>query len=224
MRRNQSALLGLAGAALALAGAGYATRAPRQDSAGWPATTSVPEIDSARSGIGARLAWGDVDGDRLPDAVAVRADGGLSLFRNAGDGTLSEATEQSGLADVTGARVALLEDFDGDGLADLFLGGAAGSRLLVSMGAGFAEITEGSGLAGLADVRAARTLDYDADGRPDLAVTTPRAELLFHNTASGRFEPVDLLSLAEESAVTVVSPPPVGPPPAGPPSAEEPPT
>jgi len=64
---------------------------------------------------------GDYNNDGWPDLL-VTCFGGVVLYRNNGDGTFTDITTQSGLSSDSGwATGAAFGDYDGDGLADLFV-------------------------------------------------------------------------------------------------------
>ncbi len=62
-----------------------------------------------------RLAWADYDGDGLEDLLL----SGRRLFRNNGDGTFTEVTEQAGIGDVP-ANGGVWADYDNDGWPDFY--------------------------------------------------------------------------------------------------------
>lgn len=142
-------------------------------------------------------AWADVDGDDLPDLLALRADGSLALLRNAGDGSFEDARAMLDLAptlEVAGARWI---DFDADGRIDLFAWSTAGAPYLLQnvAGADLVDVTDAVGLS-VAGVRAAQWHDYDLDGRIDVVLTTTGGPAVFHATRSATFERVALPALA----------------------------
>lgn len=91
------------------------------------------------------------------------------LFLNDGTVKFTDVTETSGVACVGGSQAALAEDFDNDGLIDLYVIGARGSMLYRNLGnAHFQAVPDelicrepGSGGA---------AVDYDGDGDMDVAV------------------------------------------------------
>ncbi len=62
-----------------------------------------------------RLAWADYDGDGLEDLLV----SGRRLFRNNGDGTFTEVTEEAGIGDVP-ANGGVWADYDNDGWPDFY--------------------------------------------------------------------------------------------------------
>lgn len=123
-------------------------------------------------------AWGDFDGDGLPDLYVTNHLNGAKLFRNRGKGHFSDVTDQffapqDLLGDKHGAAWA---DFDNDGRQDLVLltGAARGvgsepKRLFINRGTRFEEI---AGMAGVSNplgrTRMPLWFDFNGDGRLDL--------------------------------------------------------
>jgi hypothetical protein len=153
--------------------------------------------------------FADFDRDGLLDLYVVRASGDR-LFKNLGDGTFGDVTYAMGLSRETRSRIALWQDFDCDGWADLFLAlGAGGARLLRnSGGTSFVDATSELGLApDVGVVLIAEFFDLDADGRVDLHVVSERGDALLHNRG-GRFAPAALPGVDpfEESVVVLPAP------------------
>jgi len=97
-----------------------------------------------------------------------------ALYRNRGDGTFENVTEQTGIGAVSfygmGAAVA---DINGDDYPDIFLTGVGPNRLLLSeKGERFVDVTARAGVAGAGDAwsSSAAFFDYDNDGDLDLFV------------------------------------------------------
>ena len=117
------------------------------------------------------------NGARLPDMDKTAARFHNRLFRNNGNGTFTDATNQAG---VQGARYAIgaaAADYDNDGHQDLFVTGANGYQLFHNNGDGtFTDVTERAGLTKThpelrnAFSSSAGWFDYDNDGRLDLFV------------------------------------------------------
>jgi hypothetical protein len=68
-------------------------------------------------------AWGDYDDDGWPDLYVANEFGNNRLYRNEGDGTFSDRSEESGTADGGSAMGVSWGDVDGDGDLDLFVSG-----------------------------------------------------------------------------------------------------
>ena len=68
-------------------------------------------------------AWADYDGDGWPDLYVANEFGLNRLFRNRGDGSFEDVTEQSASGDGGSAMGVTWGDFDGDGDQDLYIAG-----------------------------------------------------------------------------------------------------
>jgi hypothetical protein len=130
--------------------------------------------------MGSGVAFVDLDGDGRPDLLFVNSKrwpgqpGPRSLpafYRNAGNGTFTDATRGSGLdVEMYGMGVTAA-DYDNDGLVDVYLTGLGGNRLFRNLGGGrFADVTARAGVAGGGFGTSAAFFDFDKDGRLDLFV------------------------------------------------------
>ncbi len=109
------------------------------------------------------LAWGDLDGDRLPD-LAVASSTTVSVYRNIGE-AFTRAWTRPGTEDT---RSVAWADLDGDGDLDLVSGSLAGPvRAFTNQGG---VLIESWASPQHGDVPALAFGDYDGDGDPDLAV------------------------------------------------------
>lgn len=99
--------------------------------------------------LGPSFSLWDYDGDGLVDVYVVHPAGEDVLFRNLGDGSFLDVTAESGLADLSGSRDALWQDFDGDGAVDLYVSFRSGiGRLFQNTGVGV--FVDASDIAGFA--------------------------------------------------------------------------
>jgi hypothetical protein len=123
-----------------------------------------------------------------------------TLYRNNGDGTFTDVSEQTGLATISGKGMGVaFADYDGDGFFDVFVANDNSQNLLlhnlagkrfeeVAFQAGVAFNEDGNALAGMGvDFR-----DVDNDGMPDLWHTAIENETfpLFLNRGGGQFSNV----------------------------------
>ena len=123
-------------------------------------------------------AWGDFDGDGLPDLYVTNHLNGARLFRNLGGGHFADVTGQFlNAADLGGDKHgAAWADFDNDGRPDLVqtLGaqrgvGANPKRLFHNTGAALVDVAAAEGVANpLSRGRMPLWLDIDGDGKLDL--------------------------------------------------------
>ena len=151
-------------------------------------------------------AWADFDGDGYPDVFLAGDFGTSQLWWNNGDGTFTNGSNASGIANTADGMGFAVLDYDGDGKLDLFVSAIsltnpssttdkgyisdnklfryAGNRRFseLALGAGVKESGWGWGVG---------LLDANNDGWPDLAVTNgyigPGA-----NFAAGRTDPTRL--------------------------------
>ncbi|HEV2472599.1 MAG TPA: CRTAC1 family protein [Chthonomonadales bacterium] len=141
----------------------------------------------------------------------------LALYRNNGNGTFTDVTEQSGL-NFHGYGMGLaVGDYDNDGWPDLFITAVGQCRLYHNDHGHFRDVTRSSGIDVKGFCTGAAWIDYDRDGLLDLFVAryvewSPATDLpcgpkgarqycppnqykgappaLFHNLGNGRFEDV----------------------------------
>jgi hypothetical protein len=127
---------------------------------------------------GAGVAAGDVDGDGWCDLFFCRLGAPSTLYRNLGNWTFKDVTEQAGVScgnqDTTAAAFA---DLDGDGDLDLLVNGLGhGTRVFANNGKGeFKELTpQTTGLSSNAGSMSLALADIDGDGDLDLYVANYR--------------------------------------------------
>lgn len=129
--------------------------------------------------LGAGAAFFDADGDGWSDLFiangrdwAPRGRKSLGAFyRNAQNGTFTNATVGSGLDVEMYAMGVAAGDFDNDGRDDLYVTALEGDRLFHNEGAGkFKDVTKAAGIANANFGTSPAFLDYDKDGRLDVFV------------------------------------------------------
>ena len=125
------------------------------------------------------------------------------LYHNNGDGTFTDVSESSGIAepDQNYALGVLTGDFNQDGLVDIFVacdqspsllyinrGNGKFSEEAVLRGAAFDE--NGKAMSGMGVAAG----DYDGDGRPDIFRSnfSDERETLYHNRGGGEFDDVTI--------------------------------
>jgi Tfp pilus assembly protein PilF len=118
------------------------------------------------------VAAGDFDGDGFDDLYICQASGLPNrLYRNRGDGTLEDVTEQAGVGVLDATACALFADFENRGKQDLLVVCASGPLLFLNEGGGkfnwkedafrFAQPAQSA-------FTHAAVADYDGDGRLDV--------------------------------------------------------
>ena len=120
-----------------------------------------------------------------------------ALYRNNGDGTFTEVSEQTGISAIQGKGMGVaFADYDGDGFTDVFVANDNAPNMLfhnlggkrleeVGFQAGVAYNEDGNALAGMG----AEFRDVNNDGRPDIWHTAIENETfpLFLNGVGGQF-------------------------------------
>ncbi len=142
-------------------------------------TSQLPED------MGPGIAWGDYDGDGLPDLFLVNfaAPLGVSdaemaassatdrLYRNRGDGTFEDVTQSAGVGAAHRGIGASFGDYDADGDEDLFVTSWGRNILWDNQGDGtFRDVTARAGLDAEGFWTGASWADFDLDGDLDLYV------------------------------------------------------
>jgi len=122
------------------------------------------------------------------------------LYRNNGDGTFADVSQQSHISDFVGKGMGLsFADYDGDGFTDIFVSNDTFQNYLlhnngdgtfseVGLQAGVAYNAFGDAVAGMGtDFR-----DLDNDGKPDVFETAMFGEgfPIYHNLGDGQFQDI----------------------------------
>jgi PKD repeat protein len=134
--------------------------------------------------------WVDYNNDRLPDLFIAKCRGGSGtakineLHRNNGDGTFTDVSAQSNMADPIQTWSSAWNDFDNDGWMDAVVGASSSAdgmhKFMHNNGDGtFSNITAGSGLETYAGMSVEyASYDFNNDGFAD--VFTP-GTILYNN-------------------------------------------
>jgi hypothetical protein len=142
----------------------------------------------------------DFDNDGLLDiaATSFAPTESMSYYRNKGDGTFEDRTQEAGVIAQLGGMVCYQTDYDNDGRMDIFIPRGAWlpypirPSLLRNTGAGvFVDVTNDAGLMDPVNSNAACWADYDNDGWLDVFIGCERqTNRLYRNRGNGTFEEV----------------------------------
>jgi tetratricopeptide (TPR) repeat protein len=158
---------------------------------------------TAQAGLGEQLGGlnliqTDYDNNGCLDILVLRGGWDVpkrnSLLRNNCDGTFTDVTRQSGLAEpANSSQTAVWVDIDNDGRLDLFVGNEnSPSQLFWNKGDGtFEDISHAAGVDRRAFTKGVVAADYDNDGYPDLYVSNLYGgNFLYHNNGDRTFTEV----------------------------------
>jgi hypothetical protein len=141
---------------------------------------------------GCGVAIGDFDGDGYDDIYFVNQLGANALYKNRGDGTFIDVTEQAGVG--LGDRIctaATWADYDNSGQQSLFVTSTRGGNVLFkNLGDGkFKDVTKEAGLTYVGHCQTAVFFDYDNDGYLDLLVLNTAKWTGVELDPGGRYHP-----------------------------------
>jgi len=153
-------------------------------------------------------AWADYDRDGNIDLLDGNLQTDMVLYRNNGDGTFTDVTEQAGLAHLQYIECAFA-DYNNDGLPDIFLTcsqrvNPPPDALYRNNGDGtFTNVSAEAGILPLVNGRGIAWADFDNDGYLDLFISRggddfTASQTLYHNNSDGTFtEITDQAGLGE---------------------------
>jgi tetratricopeptide (TPR) repeat protein len=149
---------------------------------------------------GLNLLQADYNNDGCTDILVLRGAWEFpqrkSLLRNNCDGTFTDVTVASGLAEpATSTQTAVWADIDNDGFLDLLVGSENGpTQLFHNKGDGtFEDISHSAGVDEIAFTKGVAAADYDNDGYVDFYVSNLNGNnFLYHNNHDRTFTEVAL--------------------------------
>jgi tetratricopeptide (TPR) repeat protein len=155
--------------------------------------TSQAGLDGQLGGL--NMVQTDYNNDGCKDILLLRGGWELaqrnSLLRNNCDGTFTDVTAASGLAQpATSSQTAAWADINNDGLLDLFVGNEEGASQLFLNKAGttFEDISRASGVDRVAFTKGVSAADYDNDGFVDFYVSNFKGQnFLYRNNRDNTF-------------------------------------
>ena len=168
-------------------------------------------LSSILEATGSGAAWFDYNNDGLLDLYVLSGkyiegvtdhshpdgkDATNHLYRNNGDGTFTDVTEQAGVAGKGFSMGVAAGDYDNDGFEDLYVTSWDSAILYHNNGDGtFTDVTEKAGVQNHFFGVGAAWIDYDRDGKLDLFVGNylnydPKAKRLYY-TADAFAGPLD---------------------------------
>ncbi len=153
----------------------------------------------------------DINNDGLQDIIITYVDDSHRVYKNLGNETFADMTEQSGLGGINlVAGPATVFDYDNDGLLDIYItyfgdylqgvlptlkrrnDNGLPNKLFRNLGDfKFEDVTEGSGLADTGWGQAVAHTDFDLDGKQDLIVGNDfGVNGYYRNLGNGKFKNV----------------------------------
>ena len=164
---------------------------PVPDFTGFTRITSGPVVTDGGSSMG--CAWGDYNGDGLPDLFIANDDGENNfLYMNSGGGAFTKVSTGPVVTDGGRSFAGSWGDYDNDGDLDLYVANIAGEAnfLYTNNGSGtFTKVTSGDIVTDTDRSNGCAWADYDNDGNLDLFVANNAGDdnRLYRNNGDGTF-------------------------------------
>ncbi|MBL4644379.1 MAG: CRTAC1 family protein [Candidatus Pacebacteria bacterium] len=118
--------------------------------------------------------WVDYNDDSLPDLFVATDTFVSPLYKNNGDGTFTDVTEESGLCRLNTGMGVTVSDVDNDGDMDIYVANSSENYLWINEGGFFTESAKKAGIAEIGVGWGLNFFDYDNDGDEDLYVANGR--------------------------------------------------
>ena len=161
--------------------------------------TKEAGVGDIRWSIGA--IFGDYDNDGDIDIYVENAGGGNALYRNNGDGTFTDVTDDAGVGHNVTGHAAAFFDYDNDGYLDIYVTIDGPPNILYhNNGDGtFSNATSAAGVGATGTSVGIAFGDYDNDGHLDIYVGNfwKDTDVLYRNNGDGTFTDV-----TDEAGVT----------------------
>jgi len=144
------------------------------------------------TGLSFGVAWGDYDNDGDLDLYVANYNEANVLYRNNGDGTFTDVTDEAGVSCRGHSRGVAWGDYDNDGDLDLYVANDGANVLYRNNGDGtFTDVTSEAGVSCTGSSCGVAWGDYDNDGDLDLYVANfYEANVLYRNNGDGTFADV----------------------------------
>jgi hypothetical protein len=162
---------------------------------------------SGPTGNAQAVAFGDVNGDGIPDMVSFAQSTSSSLFVNLGNGDGSFQASSGVYLDIAGIYNSALADFNGDGKLDIVLAGTGGVGILLGNGDGTFPLSPSIIDPGITAYWVS-VADFNGDGKLDIValnIANQTIDVLLGN-GDGTFQPpthTGISSLASSSNLVV---------------------
>lgn len=148
-------------------------------------------------GVNSGVAFSDFDNDGDDDVYVSIRDGINILYRNNGNNSFTDISEEAGLADLSDTRTSVWGDINNDGLADLYVGNwRSADALYLNNGDGtFTDITSAAGISNVGQPLSVNMVDIDNDGLLDIYVSNFAAHnVMLRNNGDNTFTDVTVSS------------------------------